>query len=73
VNREIVGKIYDTSVAQAVDEAKDGDEQFSSAWIWEENMVKYTIQEVRHILSLNGVGLSNEQKMVLSREFGLSD
>lgn len=69
MNREMVEKIYKNSVSDSIDNALDDDNE-TQAWLWEENMVKNSILELKYALSINHHALSLDQLAIIKDVFG---
>ena len=67
MRREIVEKIYHDSVNECVEKSIDDSNQ---AWMWEENMVKNTIKELKYALAVNSHVLTLDQIAIINEVFG---
>lgn len=63
MKREIVEKIYHDSV-------DDSSDYSNQAWLWEENMVKNTIKELKYALVVNSHALTLDQIEIINEVFG---
>lgn len=68
MNRTIVETIYHKSVEDAI--SISNDRTGPVAWVWEENMVKNTIKELKYALSVNHHELTLDQITIINETFG---
>lgn len=68
MNRTIVETIYHKSVEEAISISNNSVDPV--AWVWEENMVKNTIKELKYALAVNHHSLTLDQIAIINETFG---